>query len=173
MPDEQGMLIEMAVLKEQVSGVREDVHELKNLLRETLTMQRTVTQHAEALKALQEGDQRAGARLDSHAERQKKHEERTEQELRRIEAVAANKIEEVWKYSRNGFEQVSTFQNRLRGGMIVVGALLGLLGGVMVSGGAWLVGTVNEGSKNDATTKQEIAELRRMVTRTEIKVDGK
>lgn len=165
MPDDQDMIVRMTRLETLMEGMRESQSDIKDMLRQSLTIQETVTRHGEAIKSLQESDQRATLRLDSHSAWQGKHEESTEEAFTRVNTKFEGKIDEIWKYSRHGFTEAATFQNRLRGGMVALGALMGILGTICLAGGTWLISTANEAQQINRLQAQELAELRRMVTR--------
>lgn len=165
MADEQEMIVRMTRMETMMDGFREGQADIKDMLRRFLATQEIVTQHGEAIKALLDSDQRMVLRMDSHSQWQTQHEEVTERTLDKIDLKFDAKIDEVWKSQRAGFTEIATFQNRLRGGMAVAYALLGLMGSAGLIGGSWLINTVNKAEQINLVQAQELSELRRMVTK--------
>lgn len=165
MADEQEMIVRMTRMETMMDGFREGQADIKDMLRRFLATQEIVTQHGEAIKALLDSDQRMVLRMDSHSQWQTQHEEVTERMIDKIDLKFDNKIDEVWKSQRTGFTDIATFQNRLRGGMVVVYALLGIFGSAGMLGGTWLINTVNKAEQINLVQAQELSELRRMVTK--------
>ncbi|MAF04964.1 MULTISPECIES: hypothetical protein [unclassified Herbaspirillum] len=165
MADEQEMIVRMTRMETMMDGFREGQADIKDMLRRFLATQEIVTQHGEAIKALLDSDQRMVLRMDSHSQWQTQHEEVTERMIDKIDLKFDNKIDEVWKSQRAGFTEIATFQNRMRGGMAVAYALLGLIGSASLIGVSSLVNTVNKAEQINLVQAQEIAELRRMVTK--------
>lgn len=165
MADEQEMIVRMTRMETMMDGFREGQADIKDMLRRFLATQEIVTQHGEAIKALLDSDQRMVLRMDSHSAWQNQHEEMTDRSIEKIDQKFEAKVDEVWKSQRAGFNEIATFQNRLRGGMVVVYALLGIIGTVGMAGGTWLINTVNKAEQINLVQAQELSELRRMVTK--------
>lgn len=148
-----------------MDGFREGQADIKDMLRRFLATQEIVTQHGEAIKALMDNDQRMVLRMDSHSLWQTQHEEMTSRTMEKIDQKFDTKVDEVWKSQRSGFADITSFTNRLRGGMVVAYALLGAIGAIGMVGGNWLISTVNEAQQINRVQAQELSELRRMVTK--------
>lgn len=165
MADEQEMIVRMTRMETMMEGFREGQADMKDMLRQSLMIQETVTRHGEAIKSLLESDQRMWLRLESHSAWQGQHEDATEKAMDKIDLKFDTKIDEVWKSQRAGFTEIATFQNRLRGGMVVMYALLGIIGTVGMAGGTWLINTANKAEQINLVQAQELSELRRMVAK--------
>jgi len=163
--EDQEMMMRMTRLETLMEGVRESQSDIKEMLKQVLTIQETVTRHSEILRSLQENGTRTVDRLDSHSEWQKTHERQSDEATEKLNQKLDLKLDELWKYSRGGFAEVATFNNRLRGGMVALCALMSIMGTICMAGGTWLISTANEAQQINRLQAQELAELRRMVTK--------
>jgi chromosome segregation ATPase len=157
------MLIEMAVMKEQLAGVREDTQEIKQTVRSIAVVQEAIIQHASAIKVLQDAQQGTGNRLDAHSLRMDRIEERLDSDLKRADEKLDTKLNELWKHMRKSNEDQAAFQNQLKGAMKTANILIAVFGGLVMSGLSWVIYTTNEAQAVNREQARDIQQLARQI----------